>query len=248
MGWSGKELSIRNQSRDFYKICEHLAVKSSDYLISDSIGIQEYLKKTYKKDSKYIAYGADVFIHPDENQVKQYKVKPYNYNMLIARLEPENNTETIFKGVSQANSKTPFLVIGKHDVNEYGKYLKKKFKSETHIKFIGGIYNLVHLNNLRYFSNLYFHGHSVGGTNPSLLEAMASGALIIANDNIFNKAAVQNDAFYFSNSENVKQFVDNVSKKSKLKFIENNINKIKSFYNWSFINQNYLDFILSVYE
>ena len=90
------------------------------------------------------------------------------------------------------------MVIGKHDSNKFGTYLKEKFKDQKNIYFLGGIYNLEHLNNLRYFSNLYFHGHSVGGTNPSLLEAMASKALIVAHANEFNKSILRDNAFYFS--------------------------------------------------
>jgi len=245
-GLEWKRSKYSKPVQKFLKYAESLAVKSSNYLISDSIGIQNYIKETYDKNSKYIAYGANVFENPDENVLKQYKVKPYSFNMLIARLEPENNIETILEGVAKANSKLPFLVIGKHNVNEFGKYLQNRFESYKNIKFVGGIYDLVHLNNLRHYSNLYFHGHSVGGTNPSLLEAMASWTLIIANDNIFNKAILENDAFYFNTPEDVCYYLDNVSKNDNLKFIKNNRGKIISSYNWELINQAYLDFTLSV--
>ena len=91
---------------------------------------------------------------------------------------------------------------GKHDVNKFGAYLKNKFKNAKHIRFTGGIYDLEHLNNLRYYSHLYFHGHSVGGTNPSLLEAMASNVLMIAHNNEFTKSILGNDAFYFDDNIN----------------------------------------------
>src|SRR5690606_24035540 len=182
--------------QQFLKYAEKLAVKNSDYLIADSIGIKQYLKNKYSKNAKYIAYGAHLFNSPDEKIISKYQVKPYHYNLLIARLEPENNIETILDGVILSEVKDPFLVIGKHDVNKFGKYLKNKFK-DTNITFLGGIYNLTDLNNLRYYSNLYFHGHSVGGTNPSLLEAMASKALIIAHNNEFNKAILNENALYF---------------------------------------------------
>ena len=90
-------------------------------------------------------------------------------------------------GVELNKNGTPFLVIGKNNT-KYGQYLTNKFKSNNKIIFLGAIYNQNHLNNLRYYSNLYFHGHSVGGTNPSLLEAMASNALVVAHENIFNKS------------------------------------------------------------
>jgi len=131
--------------------------------------------------------------------------------MIIARLEPENNIETILDGVVLSKDTTPMLVIGNHNT-KFGNYLKEKFKASAHIRFMGAIYNLEHLDNLRYFSNLYFHGHSVGGTNPSLLEAMASKALIIAHKNEFNAAILKENAYYFSNAEEVKKLAQKSKK------------------------------------
>ncbi len=225
----------------FLKYAEKLAVKSSDYLISDSIGIQNYLLKEYNVESVYIAYGAELFKTPNSEILKEYKVEVDNYNMLVARFEPENNLEVILDGVAMADTKTPFLVVGKHNINKFGTYLKSKFKNVEHIRFMGGIYNLEHLNNLRYYSKLYFHGHSVGGTNPSLLEAMASKALIIAHDNEFTKSILEEDAFYFASKDDVKQHIDGLIKKVYRDKIENNYKKIEDNFKWELINKKYLD-------
>lgn len=182
--------------QQFLKVAEWLAAKSSDYLIADSLGIQSFLKKKYKKNSEYIAYGAHLFSNPSEAVLQQYNVEKEQYNMIMARFEPENNIEMVLNGVVASKTKTPILVIGNHQT-KFGEYLKNKFQNNENIRFLGGIYNIEHLNNLRYFSNLYFHGHSVGGTNPSLLEAMASKALIIAHHNDFNKGILVKNAFYF---------------------------------------------------
>ena len=105
---------------------------------------------------------------------------------------------------------------------------------------MGGIYNLEHLNNLRYFSKLYFHGHSVGGTNPSLLEAMASKALIAAHNNDFNKGVLKENAFYFSRPSEVEQLLQTVKKNDNLQFIQNNFESIINDFNWNKINGQYL--------
>ena len=178
--------------QQFLKFAERLAAVSSDYLVSDSLGIQTFLKNRYKKDSTYIAYGAHPFNSPDENILNEYSVERYNYMMIMARFEPENNLDMVLEGVSKTNDLTPILVIGNHET-KYGSYLKNKYKAFEKIRFIGGIYNLTHLNNLRYFCKLYFHGHSVGGTNPSLLEAMASQAYIAAHGNDFNKGVLKSN-------------------------------------------------------
>lgn len=233
--WKRAKYNIYVQK--FLKFAEKLAVKSSDYLIADSEGIRMYLKDKYKVTSEFIAYGATVFETPNPMVLDKYYLKKVNYNLLIARLEPENNIEMILNGVEKSTNSSPFLVIGKHNT-KYGEYLKQRFKDCTQIVFLGGIYNQDDLNNLRYFSNLYFHGHSVGGTNPSLLEAMASNALIVANDNIFNKSILENDALYFSNSDDV----SNVLLKSKKDFtllLSNNKEKINKIYDWNIINNKY---------
>lgn len=218
---------------------EKLAVNNSDYLISDSIGIQNYLKNKYKKESTYIAYGANPFSNPNEEILTQYKVEKHQFNLIIARLEPENNIETILDGVVLSQEKIPILVIGNHDT-KFGNYLKDKFKSSIHIRFMGAIYNLEHLNNLRYFSNLYFHGHSVGGTNPSLLEAMASNALIAAHNNEFNKGVLKTNAFYFSTSQEVKNILLGIKKIDNLQLLQNNFEAIENEFNWDKINGEYL--------
>ncbi len=240
-GLEWKRSKYSKPVQKFLKYAERLAIKTSDFLVADSKGIQSYLKDKYHKPSEYIAYGANVFIKPSKNILKEYNVIKQNYNLLIARLEPENNIETILDGVEKSKNSTPFLVIGKHET-KYGRYLINKFKNNDNIRFLGGIYNQDHLNNLRYFSNLYFHGHSVGGTNPSLLEAMASNALIVANENIFNKSILGNDALYFNNAIEI---VEHLSKHKDdyLDLVENNINKIFDQYAWNIINSQYEKFL-----
>ncbi len=245
-GLEWKRSKYSKPVRSFLKVAERLAIKSSDFLISDSLGIQEYLEKKYKRKSAFIAYGANIFNTPNEQIIEKYKVQKYAYNMLIARIEPENNIMTILDGVVASNTKTTFLVIGKHGT-KYGGFLKDRYKEFENIVFVGGVYNLEDLNNLRYFSNLYFHGHSVGGTNPSLLEAMASEALIVAHDNVFNKSILGNDTFYFNTFEDVANAMT-INKSENQEKIKNNRSKINEYYNWEFINTQYEQFVISCME
>lgn len=237
MEWKRTKYSTKTQKMLMY--AEKLAVKSSDFLVSDSIGIQNYIQEKYQKDSAYIAYGATVFENPDEEILKSYNVEKYNFNMILARLEPENSIEMILDGVVLSKDNTPMLIIGDH-TKKFGEYLKEKFKSYPNIKFIGALYNLEHLNNLRCFSNLYFHGHTVGGTNPSLLEAMASQAMILAHNNQFNKGILKENAYYFSNQEEVKDLILRTKKIDNLQLIQNNLEAINKEFNWDKINGEYL--------
>lgn len=234
--WKRTKYSVKVQK--FLQWAESLAVKKSDYMISDSIGIQNYIKNKYDKDTVYIPYGSFVVNNYDENTCRGYEVEKYNFDMLVARLEPENSIEIILDGVAQSNVKRKFLVIGKYET-KYGKYLKEKFKNERNIIFVGGEYNQSKLNDLRCYSNIYFHGHTVGGTNPSLLEAMGSKALICAHNNEFNSAILSDDALYFTNSYEVATVIDTVNKSDYGLIIDNNIEKIKNIYEWESIIDQY---------
>jgi glycosyltransferase involved in cell wall biosynthesis len=238
-GLEWKRTKYSKSVQKVLKFAEKLAVKSSDYLVSDSIGIQKYLQNKYQKSSTYIAYGAHQFLNPEQAVLENYNVKPQEFNMILARLEPENNIEPILDGIVLSETKTPILVIGNHET-KFGNYLKEKFKNTANIRFIGAVYNMNHLDNLRYYSNIYFHGHSVGGTNPSLLEAMASKALILAHNNDFNRAILKENAYYFSTSEDVKNLTLKTKKNDNLQFIENNFLAIAQEFNWDLINGQYL--------
>jgi glycosyltransferase involved in cell wall biosynthesis len=240
-GLEWKRTKYTNNVRSFILWAEGLGVKYSDFLISDSIGIQDYLKEKYEKNSVFIPYGADVFENPDLATLTEYNLTPYSYDLLIARLEPENSIEIILDGVMVASGNRPFLVVGKHNT-KFGEHLKLKYQNNSRIRFVGGIYDINALNNIRYYSNLYFHGHTVGGTNPSLLEAMASNSLICANDNSFNRYILQNDALYFNTAEDVKFHLENVLKDRVEwhEMINKNLIKIEEIYKWEIIVDQYI--------
>jgi glycosyltransferase involved in cell wall biosynthesis len=246
-GLEWKRTKYSNKVRKFLQWAEKLGVKYSDHLISDSVGIQDYLKQKYNADSAFIAYGATLFEQPEKSVLKNYNLSPYQYDMLIARLEPENSIEIILDGVVKTNLNRPFLVIGKHET-VYGNYLKNKYSGYGQIQFIGGIYNIDILNSLRYYSNVYFHGHTVGGTNPSLLEAMASSSLICANDNPFNSYILGADALYFNDADGVAKHLKEV-KYDEDKYqtmIQANKDKIINIYDWELIVNQYEKHLLEV--
>jgi len=246
-GLEWKRSKYSKPVQQFLKFAELLAVKSSNYLVADSLGIQKYLKEKYKIDSTYIPYGATVFENPDEELLKEYNVTKSNYNMILARFEPENNIETVLNGIVLCEEETKVLVVGNH-YTKYGGYLKEKFSANKAIRFIGAEFNINKLNNLRYFSNFYFHGHSVGGTNPSLLEAMASKAFIIAHNNHFNKAILKENGYYFSNPIEVKNILNTIKKNDNLRLVQNNFDSIVNEFNWEKINGKYLQLFEECYS
>ena len=233
-GLEWKRSKYSNPVKKFLKRAEKWAAVHSDYLIADSKGIQEYLMQTYQKEATFIAYGASLFNNPDENMLSSFQLAKYDYNLVLARMEPENNIEIILKGHQASHSKRKLILIGSCN-NAFGSYLKNKYENENTL-FLGPLYDLNLLNNLRYFSHFYFHGHSVGGTNPSLLEAMASQALIIAHENIFNKSVLGEDAFYFSSPSDIISLLNvEIRKNDFHSFLSNNDSKIKTHYSWQHI-------------
>lgn len=226
----------------FLKFAEKLAVRHSHYLIADSIAIQSYLKIKYKADSTFIPYGADIFNLPDERVLNNYQLQPHGYDVIIARFERENNIETILNGVEKSTFPRICVIIGNCET-PYARHLREKFSKNKNFRFLNGIYNIATLNSIRYFSCLYFHGHSVGGTNPSLLEAMASHALICAHDNEFNAAILGPDAYYFKTSSDIVNIITAVNKSEEINKgkISNNIKKIEVSYSWNNIVQQYIN-------
>src|SRR5690606_36116273 len=149
-GMEWKRSKYSKKVRKFLKYAEKLAVKYSDFLISDSIGIQEYLLDKYQKSSKYIAYGATAFDTPDPDILCALNLEKYKYCILIARLEPENNIDTILEGYTASNTPLDLIIFGA--LNDYGKWLQKKYIKYSQIRFLGANYNQENLNNLRYYS------------------------------------------------------------------------------------------------
>ena len=248
-GLEWKRTKFSASTQKFMRWLEKVAAQKIQYMVSDNGGIRDYFLKTYQKDSVVIPYGANVFNEPTESILQHYQVEPYRYSMLIARLEPENNIEMILEGYKLSQDTEPFIVIGNHQT-AYGQVLKNMFQDVSGIRFIGGLYNLPHLNNLRYFCKLYFHGHSVGGTNPSLVEAMGSGALIAAHQNPFNAAVLAENAFYFSTSDDVSNLLSRYQEilKNRTAFVLANQEQVKKVYSWETIIDQYEFFFKQIVE
>jgi len=246
-GLEWKRSKYSRPVQKFLLLAERLGMKYSDYHIADSVAIQEYLKKKFGKDSVYIPYGAHVFNNSDPSILKEYNLSPNAYDMLIARLEPENNIEMVLDGAVLSGLNRTFIIVGKHQT-KYGEFLKEKYKQHSFIRFVGGIYDITKLNNIRYYSNLYFHGHSVGGTNPSLLEAMASHALICAHNNDFNRYIIGNEGYYFGNPQEVAEILksENKNREVNQQYLNTNLQKIATIYDWNRIIDQYEDHFNSI--
>jgi len=196
MEWKRSKYSLPVQR--FLRYAESLAIKHSDIIIADSPPIKDYLTTKYGNEIHYIPYATKNAPIVREEFLEEFGLRKNEYAILIARMEPENNVHTIIKGYLESNYMHPLLVVGNTN-NAYGKKLLNQFRDK--VVFTQGIYNQEKLNTLRSNAAYYFHGHMVGGTNPSLLEAMLSGVLICAHDNPFNKYVLGNNALYFKSEK-----------------------------------------------
>lgn len=224
--------------RRFLKFAEKLAVRHSDALVADSEAIAEYLMATYHAHSTFIPYGAEIPENPDAGLLQTLDLEPGKYYLLIARMQPDNHIEEAIKGVLASETPYPLVVVGNVN-NGHGRYLTSRY-TLPRIIFTGGIFDRNLLNTLRHHCRLYFHGHSAGGTNPSLLEAMAAQALICAHDNPFNRAVLGEDGFYFRDPADIASHCLQPESNTRWKeMINNNLMKIHTKFRWKGVVEAY---------
>jgi glycosyltransferase involved in cell wall biosynthesis len=193
-------------AKAFLRLTERIAIKNIKRVVADNEAICDYIRNRYNKKATHIAYGVNVPLEKtDTSFVTAKNLTPNSFGLCIARFEPENSIELILKSFLQANK--PLVIVGEYS-NTYGKRLYKQFGNVPNFLFWGPEYDTRILNSLRSNCSLYVHGHSVGGTNPSLLQAMASGCNIVAHNNPFNQSTLKNCGNYFSNQEQLTSIIN----------------------------------------
>ncbi len=211
---------------------EKQAVKKADMLVTDHSEINSYYKVKYGIDNPCIPYGAAVPTDFDEKCLLPYGLKKGKYFLMISRPISENNIQEILKGFIRAKTQDSLVVI----TNMNDAYAKKLYRKYNHanIQFLSNIFDSVILNSFRFYSKGYFHGHSVGGTNPSLLEAMAAQCFVIAHNNAFNRNILKENALYFKTEEDVLEILSqfDVLLEKKSDVVKNNLTTIIRDYSW----------------
>jgi len=238
--------------RAIIKATEVVSVLISNYIIADSKGIRQYLLKQYKffippLKVRQIEYGAKIVDSYDESLLTKHNLNKDEYYLVVSRLEPENNVALILEGFKKASLNKPLIVVGNLLNTDHVKYLKS-FESDK-IRFVGGIYDKTELATLRYFCKAYCHGHSVGGTNPSLLEALGCGNIVLAHDNIFNREVTADRMFYFRNADDVSVMIkriENLASDELGKLKDFSRSRILDYYNWERITNEYANFFNEV--
>lgn len=199
--------------KKYWKLSEKLMVKHADLLICDSVNIEKYIKNDYKKynpKTTFIAYGADLeksqLMDNDKELLEWYKekeIKTNEYYLIVGRFVPENNYETMITEFMKSNTKKNLVIITNVEKNKFYEELKIKtnFDKDARIKFVGTVYNKELLKKIRENAYAYLHGHEVGGTNPSLIEALATTDLNLLYDVGFNREVAEDGALYWNKKD-----------------------------------------------
>lgn len=224
----------------FLKFSEKMAVRYADIIVSDNKVIQNYVKKVYGKDSQLIAYGADhVSTFPLTTEIlKVYPFLSSPYAFKVCRIEPENNIHLILAAFAEYTD-INLVIIGNWSRSTYGQDLRTTYGNYPHIHLLDPIYDQNILNQIRSNCTIYLHGHSAGGTNPSLVEAMYLGLPILAFDVSYNKYTTHNKARYFKTPEALIEILQNLTQ-DQLKRMANDMKEIAlSIYTWDKISTEY---------
>lgn len=247
--------------RKYWKISEKMMVKQADLLICDSKNIEKYIKETYSKynpETTFIAYGADIkksILADDDKKVtdwfKEKEVKPKKYYLVVGRFVPENNYETMIREFMKSGTTKDFVIITNVEHNKFYEELKIStgFEQDKRIKFVGTVYDQELLKKIREQAYAYFHGHEVGGTNPSLLEALASTDLNLLLDVGFNREVAEDGALYWNKGNgNLAGLIDQceyISETERQDISLKAKKRIEEEYSWKYICDKYFK-VLSV--
>jgi glycosyltransferase involved in cell wall biosynthesis len=201
-GLEWKRTKWQGVGRKYYRLAESMAVRWSDALIADAQGIADYYTEGFRAKTTLIAYGAPIITDERSDGLAEIGVEPGTYHLVVARFEPENHVDIIVDGYRRSNAKKPLVVVGSAP---YADHYTARIHSlaDDRVRFLGAVWDQHLLDQLYANSATYLHGHSVGGTNPSLLRAIGAGAPTIAFDVNFNREVLIDTGRYFATAADV---------------------------------------------
>lgn len=241
----------RSKWNYFIKKCfllsEWSMLNNCDLIICDAIGIKKYIDNKYPKlanNTKYIAYGTDKIDLSNVSEVeilKEYNLHKDKYILMVGRFVPENNYELVIKEYMKSDIKLPLIIVSNLSSSNYYNELTTKLDclKDNRIIFINGIYDEIKLSVVRKNAYAYIHGHSVGGTNPSLLEALSLTKLNILYDVCFNKDVGKKGCIYFDENKSLSKILNNITKYDRKKLGKECQKIINNNFTWDIIVDKY---------
>ena len=190
--------------RRYYRMAEQFAVREADALIADAQGIADYYDDEFGIPTELISYGTKALRDLPTDRLAELGLQPGRFHVVVARFEPENHVDLIVEGYSRSAARYPLVVVGSAPyAAEYTDRIARVAAADPRIRMLGGVWDQEQLDQLYGHALTYLHGHSVGGTNPSLLRAMGAGTAVIAYDVVFNREVAGLGGSYFSTARDV---------------------------------------------
>ena len=234
----------------YFKWASKMATLFYDQIINDSYEMRKVYLDLFKRDSKVIAYGADIRKSESPDSINKWNLKQREYYLVIGRLIPDNNADLIIKGFLKSNSTKKLVIVGDVPYKDtYASDLKKI--NDKRLIFTGYVKDQDVLAELYHNCYVYVHGHEFGGTNPTMIKAMAYGCAILALDTVFNKEMLQKGKFGLFFKKELISVTNQIEycEKEKLeidKLRSESIYGITKKYNWDFVTKEYLEVFQSL--
>lgn len=234
-------------TRRVIKYFEKLLVRNSEIIVSDNKKIQEYIKDVYGKESTLIAYGGDQAssLPITSHLANKYTFLNGKYAFEVARIQSDNNIEMLMQAFVKADI-MPFVLVGNWQSSEWGRLMKAKYENKKNLVLLDAIYDKSILDVLRSNCYVYIHGHSAGGTNPSLCEAMFLGLPILAFSNGYNENTTFHKAIYFKNADNLCDIIKSISQEELEKMRPVMKSLAEKNYRWDYISSKYEELFKSI--
>jgi glycosyltransferase involved in cell wall biosynthesis len=207
-GLEWKRSKWQGAGRRYYRAMESMAVRMADALIADAQGIADYYADVFGAETELLSYGAPLQEQPGSTRVEELGLASHGYHLVVARFEPENHILEIVQGYHRSDAELPLVVVGSAPYSDdYTEQIAAIAVSDPRITLLGGVWDQEQLDQLYANALTYLHGHSVGGTNPSLLRAMGAGTGVIAFDVVFNREVLGVEGEYFATPEELGDLV-----------------------------------------
>ena len=228
--------------RRYYRFAEQFAVREADALISDAQGIADYYDDEFSIPTELISYGAPLLTNTPSDAIEEIGLVPGQFHLVVARFEPENHVDVIVEGYRRSGATLPLVVVGSAPYSKhYTDGIGEMAKNDPRIRLLGGVWDQRLLDQLYAHAISYVHGHSVGGTNPSLLRAMGAATAILGWDVVFNREVAGTAGSYFSSPAEVTRCIEEVERyPARFRDIgELMQERARKRYNWDSVTESY---------